>query len=110
VKTIDEITASAAAMRRHCVRGYFTRDGRIEIVGTGGRSFQFFNISTTSQSWFQDGVPSPSTGTEPHQANAGRRPCHERSREHQRFARNKQTSPWGRKSALFPVAQNIIFR
>jgi anthranilate phosphoribosyltransferase len=46
-ETIDEITASAAAMRRHCVRILHDMDV-LEIVGTGGDHSNSFNISTTS--------------------------------------------------------------
>jgi anthranilate phosphoribosyltransferase len=45
-ETIDEITASAAAMRRHCVRLLHEMDV-LEIVGTGGDHSNSFNISTT---------------------------------------------------------------
>ncbi len=46
-ETIDEITASAASMRRHCVRLLHEMDV-LEIVGTGGDRSNSFNISTTS--------------------------------------------------------------
>jgi anthranilate phosphoribosyltransferase len=46
-ETIDEITASAAGMRRHCVRILHDMDV-LEIVGTGGDHSNSFNISTTS--------------------------------------------------------------
>ncbi|MDR2966087.1 MAG: anthranilate phosphoribosyltransferase [Treponema sp.] len=46
-ETIDEITASAAGMRKHCVRILHNMDV-LEIVGTGGDSSNSFNISTTS--------------------------------------------------------------
>jgi len=46
-ETIDEITASAAEMRRHCVRILHKMDA-LEIVGTGGDHSNSFNISTTS--------------------------------------------------------------
>jgi anthranilate phosphoribosyltransferase len=46
-ETIDEITASAAGMRKHCVR--LLHDMNVlEIVGTGGDQSNSFNISTTS--------------------------------------------------------------
>ena len=46
-ETIDEITASAEAMRAHCVR--LLNDLEVlEIVGTGGDGSNTFNISTTS--------------------------------------------------------------
>ena len=45
--TIDEITASAEAMRAHCVRLLNDKDV-LEIVGTGGDGSNTFNISTTS--------------------------------------------------------------
>ncbi|MDR1733486.1 MAG: anthranilate phosphoribosyltransferase [Oscillospiraceae bacterium] len=46
-ETIDEITGSAAGMRRHCVRLLHDMDV-LEIVGTGGDKSFSFNISTTS--------------------------------------------------------------
>lgn len=46
-ETIDEITASAAGMRKHCVRILHDMDV-LEIVGTGGDKSNSFNISTTS--------------------------------------------------------------
>lgn len=46
-ETIDEITASAAGMRAHCVK--LLHDMNVlEIVGTGGDNANSFNISTTS--------------------------------------------------------------
>lgn len=46
-ETIDEITASAASMREHCVRLLHDMEV-LEIVGTGGDQSNSFNISTTS--------------------------------------------------------------
>ena len=46
-ETIDEITASAYSMRRHCVRLLHDVDA-LEIVGTGGDGANTFNISTTA--------------------------------------------------------------
>jgi anthranilate phosphoribosyltransferase len=46
-ETIEEITASAAGMRKHCVRLLNDLD-LLEIVGTGGDRANSFNISTTS--------------------------------------------------------------
>jgi len=46
-ETIDEITASAAGMRKHCVRILHDMNA-LEIVGTGGDHSNSFNISTTS--------------------------------------------------------------
>lgn len=46
-ETIDEITASAAGMRAHCVKLLHEMDV-LEIVGTGGDGSNSFNISTTS--------------------------------------------------------------
>ncbi len=46
-ETIDEITASAASMREHCVRLLHDMEV-LEIVGTGGDKSNSFNISTTS--------------------------------------------------------------
>ncbi len=46
-ETIDEITASASGMRKHCIRLLHDMDV-LEIVGTGGDKSNSFNISTTS--------------------------------------------------------------
>ena len=45
-ETIDEITASAAGMRAHCIKLLHNMDV-LEIVGTGGDGSNSFNISTT---------------------------------------------------------------
>ena len=46
-ETIDEITGSAAGMRKHCIRLLHDMDV-LEIVGTGGDHSDSFNISTTA--------------------------------------------------------------
>lgn len=46
-ETIDEITALAHGMRKHCIRLLHDMDV-LEIVGTGGDKSNSFNISTTS--------------------------------------------------------------
>ncbi|MCL1848466.1 MAG: anthranilate phosphoribosyltransferase [Clostridiales bacterium] len=46
-ETIEEITASAAGMRKHCVRLLHDVEA-LEIVGTGGDGSNSFNISTTA--------------------------------------------------------------
>ena len=46
-ETIDEITASAAGMRAHCVKLLHDMDV-LEIVGTGGDGSNSFNISTAA--------------------------------------------------------------
>jgi anthranilate phosphoribosyltransferase len=46
-ETIEEITASAHGMRKHCIRILHELDV-LEIVGTGGDRSNSFNISTTS--------------------------------------------------------------
>ena len=46
-ETIDEITASAAGMRKHCIK-LLHNENVLEIVGTGGDQSNSFNISTTS--------------------------------------------------------------
>ena len=46
-ETIDEITASAAGMRAHCIKVLHDMNV-LEIVGTGGDGANSFNISTTS--------------------------------------------------------------
>ncbi len=46
-ETIEEITASALGMRKHCIKLLHNMDV-LEIVGTGGDGSNSFNISTTS--------------------------------------------------------------
>ncbi len=46
-ETIEEITASASGMRKHCVK-LLHEQNVLEIVGTGGDQSHSFNISTTS--------------------------------------------------------------
>ncbi|MDR3313395.1 MAG: anthranilate phosphoribosyltransferase [Oscillospiraceae bacterium] len=46
-ETIEEITACAAGMRKHCIRLLHDMDV-LEIVGTGGDKSNSFNISTTA--------------------------------------------------------------
>jgi anthranilate phosphoribosyltransferase len=46
-ETIEEITAAAAGMRKHCIRILHDMDV-LEIVGTGGDRSNSFNISSTS--------------------------------------------------------------
>ena len=46
-ETIDEITASASGMRKHCIRLLHDVNA-LEIVGTGGDEANTFNISTTA--------------------------------------------------------------
>ena len=46
-ETIDEITASTAGMRAHCIKLLHNMDV-LEIVGTGGDGANSFNISTTA--------------------------------------------------------------
>jgi anthranilate phosphoribosyltransferase len=46
-ETIDEITASASGMRKHCIRLLHDVEA-LEIVGTGGDGSHSFNISTTA--------------------------------------------------------------
>lgn len=46
-ETIEEITASAAGMRAHCVKMLHDQEV-LEIVGTGGDGANSFNISTTA--------------------------------------------------------------
>ena len=54
-ETIDEITASAAGMRAHCIKLLHNLDV-LEIVGTGGDGSNSFNISTTSSLVSQQAV------------------------------------------------------
>ena len=58
-ETIEEITASAEAMRAHCVR-LLNDEEVLEIVGTGGDGSNTFNISTTSS-----GVNDSESGVNP---------------------------------------------
>lgn len=51
-ETIEEITACAAGMRKHCIR-LLNDQELLEIVGTGGDRSNSFNISTTARFWCQ---------------------------------------------------------
>ncbi|MCR5586785.1 MAG: anthranilate phosphoribosyltransferase [Lachnospiraceae bacterium] len=46
-ETIDEITAAANVMKKHC-KPFHSEKGLLEIVGTGGDGSNTFNISTLS--------------------------------------------------------------
>lgn len=66
-ETIDEITASAAAMRAHGEKLLHNMDV-LEIVGTGGDGSNSFNISTTSALVIASAafrLPSMATGQPP---------------------------------------------
>ena len=57
-ETIDEITASAAGMRAHCIK--LLHDMNVlEIVGTGGDGANSYNISTTSSLVIAAGAEGP---------------------------------------------------
>lgn len=55
-ETIDEITASAAGMRSHCIKLLHNMNV-LEIVGTGGDGANSFNISTTAAMVTRGGGP-----------------------------------------------------
>ena len=62
-ETIEEITACASGMRKHCVKLLQDQDV-LEIVGTGGDHSNSFNISTTSSLVISAaGVPVAKHGT-----------------------------------------------
>ena len=70
-ETIDEITASAAGMRAHCVKLLHDMDV-LEIVGTGGDGANSFNISTTSALVIAaGGVPVAKHGNRAASSNSG---------------------------------------
>ena len=74
-ETIDEVTASAAGMRKHCIRLLHDMDV-LEIVGTGGDGSNSFNISTTSSLVISAaGVPVAKHGNRRHPAGAARQMC-----------------------------------
>lgn len=79
-ETIDEITASAAGMRAHCIKLLHNMDV-LEIVGTGGDGSNSFNISTTSSLVIAAaGVPVAKHGNrERHLQNQALRMCWKRS-------------------------------
>ena len=63
-ETIDEISGSAAGMRKHAVTLSHSGDV-LEIVGTGGDRSNSFNISTTASLVLAAaGIPLPNTVTE----------------------------------------------
>jgi anthranilate phosphoribosyltransferase len=47
-ETIDEITAAATVMRRHCVKIYSNKKVILDTCGTGGDKKGTFNVSTTA--------------------------------------------------------------
>jgi anthranilate phosphoribosyltransferase len=70
-ETIDEVTASAAGMRKHCVRLLHDMDV-LEIVGTGGDKAYTFNISTTSSLVVSAaGIPVAKHGSRAHTSKSG---------------------------------------
>ena len=70
-ETIDEITASAAGMRAHCIKLLHNLDV-LEIVGTGGDGSNSFNISTTSSLVIAaGGVPVAKHGNRPASSKSG---------------------------------------
>ena len=70
-ETIDEITASAAGMRAHCIKLLHDMDV-LEIVGTGGDGANSFNISTTSSLVIAaGGVPVAKHGNRAASSNSG---------------------------------------
>ena len=74
-ETIDEITASAAGMRKHCIRILHDMDA-LEIVGTGGDRSNSFNISTTSALVISAaGIPVAKHGNRRRPARAALRTC-----------------------------------
>jgi anthranilate phosphoribosyltransferase len=47
-ETAEEIAGCAEAMREHVLRVHPTRDGVVDVVGTGGDGARTFNVSTTA--------------------------------------------------------------
>ena len=91
-ETIDEITASAAGMRAHCIKLLHDMDV-LEIVGTGGDGSNSFNISTTASLVIAaGGVPVPNTGTGPPPQNPERPMCWKRWASISPFRRRKARS------------------
>ena len=74
-ETIDEITASAAGMRAHCVKLLHDMDV-LEIVGTGGDGSNSFNISTTASMVIAaGGVPVAKHGNRAASSSCGTADC-----------------------------------
>jgi anthranilate phosphoribosyltransferase len=77
-ETIEEITAMAASLRKHCVRVLNDMDC-LEIVGTGGDMSHSFNISTTAAIVAgAAGIPVAKHGNRAATSNSGTADCFER--------------------------------
>ena len=74
-ETIEEITACAAGMRKHCIR-LLNDQELLEIVGTGGDRSNSFNISTTAASLVSAaGVPVAKPGHRAASSKSGAADC-----------------------------------
>lgn len=74
-ETIDEITAAAKVMRKHCEQFHNDEDV-LEIVGTGGDGSNTFNISTTSSLVIaSEGIPVAKHGNRAASSKSGAADC-----------------------------------
>lgn len=74
-ETIEEITACAAGMRKHCIR-LLNDQELLEIVGTGGDRSNSFNISTTASILVSaTGVPVAKHGNRAASSKSGAADC-----------------------------------
>ena len=106
-ETIDEITACAAGMRKHCTRLLHDMDV-LEIVGTGGAEVGTFNISTISSMVVSAaGIPVAKHGNRSVSANAGRQMCWKRLARTSRSALRKARRSWMRSASASSLPRRI---
>lgn len=105
-ETIDEITASAAGMRAHCIKLLHDMDV-LEIVGTGGDGANSFNISTTSSMVIAaGGVPVAKHGNRAASSKSGAADCLEALGVNISVAPEKSTELLKKINICFLFAQN----
>ena len=105
-ETIDEITASAAGMRAHCIKLLHDMDV-LEIVGTGGDGSNSFNISTTASLVISaGGVPVAKHGNRAASSKSGAADVRSTwCKDHHSVGKKPGTS--GKNRDLFPVCPEL---
>ena len=105
-ETIEEITASAKEMRRHCVK-FLNDQDVLEIVGTGGDRSNSFNISTTSSIVIAAaGVPVAKHGNRAASSKSGAADCFEALGVNIRLEPEKAQEVLKKINLIFLFAQN----
>lgn len=109
-ETIDEITASAAGMRSHCVKLLHNMDV-LEIVGTGGDGANSFNISTTASMVIAAaGVPVAKHGNRAASSKSGAADVLEALGGEDRPAAGEERRPSEEDQHLLPVCAELSHR